>query len=740
MLTVTIGGADYSNRVIAYTRQSNICGIMCDTTLNLVPCDTNIDPYTEVLVDYNGQRRFTGYVSGVVRSRRGEKYTLHCVHKALKRFRDYWFVGDFATETKYGQVSGEETSAHFATRLCSAVGATHTFNAVIKDMPYNVWTNANAATVLEDLLTFGGMQCIPKEDGSIEFSNLQPVKSGAIDLTDVTASCSRRTGDEFFRTDIIVMGNGIYYAASGSNPYGLRRKAVLANSLIGTDDTAITIGDAMLKEFNQLVETQSVSLVGIQDISLGDTVKVVDRKDAYSNYAIATTLGESADDRGMVMDVITNQRCPRIWGFSFTLFDVYEHIPFAIGTSLREFTPGVWFSVFDEYISQDSARVWVTPDLSPALPTPGSGSGFQDGSVGLEWYDCSEGLTGDFWAYSYCFGSDCPPNYGFSKPALVRDYWSENGRGAWCSTTTGIFYTPQLLPPTGQASGSWAYTPWTQVYARPNLIESPSETKANDSTGLMFTTDWYCGWIWIVNVMQVGRGGATEVLASYPSAPYAANNLGLVGNFTKPYTTNPQYLTCFANKYSDPGAHHITFVNRAEFFEENIGNSGYPLIFPGPSETDAAGNFLLFPPYSPNVYTTPSGLTIKSTFPDNFRTRRDVSYDAKHERLYVMAQDYPVISKTAILRSDDDGVTWSKKATSGSEFTNLPGVDGVMTSRILANRILPYVTTYCVQATTVKRASGSYSIMVSGNDGVSFNADLTSFGNEIWCMMDMATG
>ncbi len=735
IIQLLVGGLDYSRGLKSYSRHISICELECNVVLDMTPGLTpQFDPYQEVKIYTSGSLHFTGYVSQTTirRSQGNWTYQVLCNHKAYKRLRDYW--GNINTGV-------DESAASFFSRLGSAVGAS--IHVAVDDgtvMPNNwAWTNTNFISVFEDSLTFASSQPIPLDDGSISVEKLLLSKQVYVDSEGVISRCERTLDDIYFRTDTAFITTREVILASGSNPFGYRRVAIVANPMVHDFGTGYWLGLELLNEYNRLQSSQNVTMVGEYSLRVGQSLRVKDKFDNFEEYGIITSTDEKHSIQGgRVNEVVTNQRCPRIFGFDYAAFDVYEHIHFAIGTS-RAVTYGENGET-PYYVDHLSAKVWVTPDLHPAISS--SGSNFKDVGTSLEWYDCSVGLTGDFDGSYVCFGTDCGGQPNFKQPAIIRDYWSEEGRGAWCLTTTGLFYSPKILPPSGQSSGSWDYTPWTKVYAGVNKgFFLQAETKSDDSTGIFCAEYKYtfvpdANWI---EIAQIDRSGGRELLLTYPFdigykvyAPYWPSH------FTKPYSTNPQYLSYGATKWSIP-QDDVSFVERADAAEENVSDT--PFIY-GNSETDAAGNLLVFPgsgvPGSINVYETPD-LSVKSTYPDSLQAIRDVGYDAKHERLYVISRDAG-ITQTTMLRSDDNAATWLKKATSGSLFDNLPGRNGVFTSRILGYKIQQYITTYCVQALAWQRSSGSYSVMVSGNDGLTFNADQSAFEDQIFCMMDMQTG
>ena len=731
MIQLLIGGVDYSNLLKSYNRHISICELECNAVLDMYPGSPQFDPYQEVLIYTSGSLHFTGYVSQttVRRSQGNWTYQILCEHKAYKRLRDYW--GNINTGV-------DESAASFFNRLGLTIGTT--IHVAVDDgteLPNNwAWTNANFISVFEDALTFASSQPIPLDDGSISIEKLLLSKQVYVDSEGVISRCERTLDDIYFRTDTAFITTREVILASGSSPFGYRRVAIVASPMVHDFGTGYYLGLALLDEYNRLQSSHNVTMVGEYHLRVGQSLRVKDKFDNFEEYGIITSTDEKENVQGgRVNEVVTNQRCPRIFGFDYAAFDVYEHIHFAVGTS-----HAVVFG--DEgYANNDSARVWVTPDLYPAISS--SGSNFKDVGTSVEWYDCSAGLTGDFDATYVCFGSDCGGAPNFKKPAIVRDYWSEEARGAWCLTTTGLHYSSRILPPSGQSSGSWDYTPWTKVYGGTygSGFSLYVETKANDSTGIFCAERRYVvsPAAWSVDIRQIDRSGGEEILLTYPIDSAYNVYTPFMGNFTKPYSTNPQYLSYGGYKYSLP-EDSLSFVNKASGSEENVTDTA--LMLWGPSETDTAGNLILFPgvntTYSNNVYETPSGLAIKSSYPDSLQAIQDIGYDAKHERLYVLART-PDTLIDVVLRSDDNGVTWAKKATTTSG-AYIPGRNGVFTSRILGYKILPYITTYCVQALAWQRTSGSWSVMVSGNDGLTFNADQAAFEDQIFCMMDMQTG
>jgi hypothetical protein len=126
-LVVTIGGVDYSYALTEYQRVVDLCTIMDQAILTFLPDIGNFNPYTEVTVDYVGERRFTGYVSStrVSRSKDSFRFQVTCDNRSIKRLNDYWFEFDVGTWTTY-YLGVTETCKNFMLRVCGPkIGRAH---------------------------------------------------------------------------------------------------------------------------------------------------------------------------------------------------------------------------------------------------------------------------------------------------------------------------------------------------------------------------------------------------------------------------------------------------------------------------------------------------------------------------------------------------------------------------------------------------------------------------------------
>ena len=720
---VTVNGADVSSYVEQIVRDVSMCEVSCGVVLQLDPRAPSMNPYHSVTIDMDGTRIFTGLVNGTAERLSAGKWVrqVTCDHLALKRLKDYFYHETFNTGNSdyvigalIGYISGKAgVTINWVSGTADAV------------CPRNwVWTDVSLLSFLMDLALFGGLQIKPEQDGTILLTKAA-LSSSYTSLGPTMIARERRVDDSLFRSRVVLYGaTGDPYIASGSNPYGYTRSAIVANLMIHTAGQSEDVGDAMLAEFNQLLDIEKTTIAGKYNIPVTSTVLLSDPKDSYSATRIVTRTNDTYkpdSSMGNLSTITTNERCPKIYGFDYTLPPPeYEHKPLAVGISklVQEGTP------------EHTARVYVTPDITQSWYTS-SGSGFHEGTGACEWYNCSQGLSGDFAVV--CFGSDCGYSW-WAGPAIIRDHWSDDARGAWCHTSSGLFYTPKLLPPTSQSSGSWEYTPWTRLPNSGSLtVEVRVETKSNDSSGIYISSarSWQLGGLWYtqIRVEKIDRSGNRTLIADYPTDPDYQAGVKLIASFTRPHSSNTQYVEFDTYINATPPSSPASFANDS-IMVSSVGYADY-------SEADTSGN-LLTVSTDTQLYTGASGASVLSTYPNDeygqWTRLGNLSFDAKYERLYI-----PVTSlstgRKSVIRSDDQGVSWSRRATSGSTVTY--GMYGVISSRILAYNITPYVSTYCITAISgINSPTGVFTLLVSSDDGNNFYSS-GSFSNQIRCIMDM---
>jgi hypothetical protein len=580
---------------------------------------------------------------------------------------------------------------------------------------------------------FSGTQLIPNEDGSISFVSESVQPTASFDTQAIMSTCERKTDDAYFRTDAVVMGTGEFFWQEGDSPYGYRRKAIVANPLIRNLATSMNIAGRFMDEYNRIDTMHRVDLIGLHDLNVGDTIQCtdLDSSGSYTGTGLVTNLSESASVRGLTMNIATNQRCPKIWGWDY-VSEVYVHKPLAIGSE---------------------QNVWVTPDITKDSQYT-SGSGVTDRGE-AEWYDCSDGLMGAF-EFTAIGGTI---HYG----RLIRDYWSDEGRGAWALTSDGIHYSSSLLPPAGQDSGPWTYGGWVWVHSSPVTIDfgmgyGPlvysiiyATTKADDSTGI------YC--IFYTSVLddpymyicKVSRTGVRTLIKAIPeTSPHSIyhQHFKTVMNVAKEGSDDYAIVGCYY-PFSVPYYHsRLNFMSDGEYAMP-LADDNYRLAYPSYTHQNSNNDIISFytywnPYYSPsrsagyigydtsmtNMGTLPSGWFMASG--GNCYKGRIASYDAKIESLYVLGEKAEN-QASALFRSDDHGLTWTQQGTCDypSESFN-----PLVTGMILANTMQHgYIETYSIIAT-----SGTYDgkncIFVSSNDGKSLNTS-GSFVFPVKAIMDM---
>ena len=316
-LLVTVNGVDVSAFTESITRDVSMCEVSCGLVLQLDPRATTPDPYNVVIVDVDGLRRFTGYVSSTARRRSGGKWVLQvtCDHTALKRLKDYFMHETFDTgdlDLPIGAAIGW---------INALAGVTINWVSGLADalMPRNYsWTDIQLMSFLMDLALFGEAQISPQDDGTLLLT--KAVASGTVytDLTNIMTARERRLDDSMFRNMVMIFGKVAAYRTFGYNPYGYLRAAVVSNFMIQTNEKAKEIGDKMMTEFNRLLDVEKTTIAGRWNVPIASTAKVRDAKDGYTNYGIVTRLNDTFDARSGYQEVVTtNERCPNIFGFEY---------------------------------------------------------------------------------------------------------------------------------------------------------------------------------------------------------------------------------------------------------------------------------------------------------------------------------------------------------------------------------------------------------------------------------------
>jgi hypothetical protein len=298
--------------------------------------------------------------------------------------------------------------------------------------------------------------------------------------------------------------------------------------------------------------------------------------------------------------------------------------------------------------------------------------------------------------------------------------------GGYGGPKGGVWYTPILLPPAGQTSGSWEFTQWTKISGIVRTLPmagNPSgnlqyiATKANDNTGIyaVFTNI-------SVNpattvVCQMDRSGNLEFICEASAIAAVDGSVGI----TPPRGDYDQY--CIVGKYY-LGPHGAKYINLTTGVSDYMTTAVFGRQEIHPDET-------VLTMVADDLYTGVPG-SLKSSLPIDWSGELGFSYDAKFERLYA-ASYYQLFKNYGVFRSDDDGDTWALKASgSASSIT----MNGGFTGHILGHNIIPYQSTYSILAWGGKDSSNINRVYLSPNDGQGFWSS-GSWANIVWCVMDM---
>lgn len=762
-VTVSVGGIDYSDYLLSYELQEDICNVTCFTTFRFLPSAPLFDPGNSVQVWTNGTSRFVGTIAKTTKQWSGgnTEYTVYCQHRDIKKLQDWYQVGDLWTHEN-------ETCSSFLLRHVVIAGIYAAYDATADPIvmyPYK-WYNPPLWEVVENVMTFAGIYLRPQGDGTFTFTDFGSGSDVAIDAEGITTRCNRVTSDVSYRSKALIYGTGLVYSASGSNMFPHDRIAILANPMIGQPGEAEDVADRLLDEYNRLVEQDTITVLGLYGANLGKKVRVYDKFDGYDAEGTITEINELADERGYRTDIVTNARCPKIYGFAPpTPPTIYTHKPMVVGVSYER------DSVADPV---NTARVWVTPDITGAWGV-GSGSTFHYGTF-CEWYDKSEGLTGDF---GQLFTGEETVSTFFRASGIIRDPWSTDARGAWCCTTRGIFYTPKLLPPADQTTGDWDWTPWERIvacYFTPTGESGPDENlilttasgsgaatielvelKANDNTGIYVVATAYIASKIMIEVLQVDRSGNIEYLQEYDTTTPAVWPWTMY--ITPPYGDDKQWI-----EYATQANPVVNDEERAiDLATGTFSQSASPRFAGWASPIEPSGSDGLLSFTTSKVYSGVPAVQL-STYPNDdlgqwvagehlyapgtlrdYLPKRFASWDGKHQRIYVWARigERTGYTYKSVLRSDDSGATWSRQSTTGSAILDMAwhaGADpgqGFISGRAVANTMKNgYLETYCVIALPHYDVDAVNWLFVSSDDGQNFWTS-GSFPNPIYCIMDM---
>lgn len=320
-------GVSIKDHVISYDREHKVCtGIGSANLIISMDVGRTFTTWDTISIYENGTLQCKYYISDIQKEE--PSYTIKLtVQDLTKRLTDY-----FISDTYY--IDYPSTVGYWIDKFLNEAGIPDGDIIWNTDKFEGNWLSNNTSLGMqgayEQLMMLlqtsgwfmyftGDEKCVIGEL-EVDFSNYN-VTINKTDFTDISVI----KHDKMLRNRVVVWGGGdsitgtyVYEDYTKHTPYDYgpndQRTIVIANSNIRTGSTAKRLADTALKEFARITVEKHITLIGARDdIALGDVVYV--NSDIYSGSGLVTTYGVSMSDKGLVTNIVLDERCPRLFGY-----------------------------------------------------------------------------------------------------------------------------------------------------------------------------------------------------------------------------------------------------------------------------------------------------------------------------------------------------------------------------------------------------------------------------------------
>ena len=332
-------GTDISSKIISYEREHKICtGIGTLEVVISKDISATFVPWDEIDIHENGSFQVRYYVSDVSISVPDGTITLSCQDKS-KRLADYFIPTQYTID--YPSYTG-----YWIKKFLTEAGVSYRF--LVSDVGVLLSNNTSLGLQLAYeqitlLLQLSGWYMYFDGNGKAVIGSLTTDLSDSKETftENDLLSVTKTSDDKMLRNRAVVWG--AYDVLRNQNSfadvkvhtrwnYDNRdyRTMVVSNSNIPNKSSAYSIANKLLKEFSKITIEKHLIVAGCSNRNLGEVVRV--RSRAFKGSGLITTFGVSMSSRGLVTNIILDERCPRLFGF----FDFGDYV--YVGT----YGGGIW--------------------------------------------------------------------------------------------------------------------------------------------------------------------------------------------------------------------------------------------------------------------------------------------------------------------------------------------------------------------------------------------------------------
>jgi hypothetical protein len=369
MFAMTWDGTTITEHVINYERTKNICTAVGTLTFE-VEAETgpNPEPWDEIILYENGNKKGTYYVSNNEKGAPTATRKIQC-QDGSKRIADY-FIPDIYN------INYMTYARYWIEKFLTEAGVDYIFNTTSQGALLSENFSLGPSTafdIITTLLQNSGWYMFFDADNLCTIGELNVDLTGTvsavIDLTTIT-TMKLDTNDSMLRNRAVVWGmydpdSHVWVYADLYQPTPWDRNAndirtvLLSNSGVRNNSSAYALAAKLLAEFDSLNYEKSLEVAGEVDLELGDIVKL-DTK-YHTGECLVTTIGSRCSGAGLITNIILDQRCPRLFGYTTYLSYVYTGTDGA-GVWRKPLDSNAWES-FSTGLTHDGVDNYNVTDL-----------------------------------------------------------------------------------------------------------------------------------------------------------------------------------------------------------------------------------------------------------------------------------------------------------------------------------------------------------------------------------------
>lgn len=335
MSVILINGVDYSDYLISYTREKEICTGIGTLNVQLSPnAPLNFVVWDIVTIYENNIKVGKFYINTIEKQITTNTIRLSCTDGSKKL--SAYFLDSFLTPA--GVVS---RARNLIISILNEAKVDYIFNVSGDGALVPPETELGLQTAYDAILTLlqqSGWYFYFDEDNTCIIGKLKNSTKPAFTFTDnIITDITTNYNDSSYRNKVVVWG-GIDPITNSQILFSKKlntaidrskndlRTVVLSNGAIYSTTIAKYLGNLILSETSKLTKIKTITIAGFFNIKLGQIVKI---KSNYLNVTgLVTRVSSTLSSSGFITEITLDQRCPRIFGwFSFEpTIDNYEYV------------------------------------------------------------------------------------------------------------------------------------------------------------------------------------------------------------------------------------------------------------------------------------------------------------------------------------------------------------------------------------------------------------------------------